>query len=116
MNQFTNKNYSGHGSTPAHFVTQYMARNDATLTVYPVMQSNYQALDRNSSQAVYRKQRDALINRRLTFDQNRPTASSWFNLTTLEGRAFNQDNISLLPLLKPFTSPQLLIFCCCFNQ
>ena len=95
MNQFTNKNYSGHGSTPAHFVTQYMARNDATLTVYPVMQSNYQALDRNSSQAVYRKQRDALINRRLTFDQNRPTASSWFNLTTLEGRAFNQDNISL---------------------
>lgn len=95
MNQFINKNYSGRGSTPAHFVTRYMARNDATLTVYPVSTSNYTMLDRNDSEAVYQKQRELLINRRLSFDKMRPTASSWFNLTTLEGRAFDQDNISL---------------------
>lgn len=36
VNEFTNTSYSSRGATPGSFTEDYMARNDATLTVYPV--------------------------------------------------------------------------------
>lgn len=95
MNQFTNKNNSSRGKTPANFVTNYMARNDATLTVYPVTNKDNQQIWADNQNNVYNQQRDVLLNRRVNFDKNRPTDQSWFNLTTLEGRAFSQDDLSL---------------------
>ena len=94
-NRFINKNSQSYGSTPAHFVTNYMARNDATLTVYPVNDADSSKLNMLDKTSVFNKQSKKLMNRRLTFDQNRPTDKDWFNLTTLEGRAFDNDTTSL---------------------
>lgn len=95
MNQFSNKSYSSKGSTPASFVKDYMARNDATLTVYPVNMNNYAHMDITNPESVFEKQSQILLDRRMTFDKNRPTANDWYNLTTLEGRSFSQDGLSL---------------------
>ena len=72
-NRFINKNSQSYGSTPAHFVTNYMARNDATLTVYPVNDADSNKLNMLDKTSVFNKQSNKLMNRRLTFDQNRPT-------------------------------------------
>lgn len=95
MNQFTNTSYSSQGSTPAKFVEDYMARNDATLTIYPVEQPDFLSTSITDSQSVYQDQKDILLNRRENYDPKRPNAQDWFNLTTLEGRSFSQDGVSL---------------------
>lgn len=95
MNQFTNKNNSAKGSTPAKFVTNYMARNDATLTSYPVKMPDGTAIWSDSDLAVYQKQRHVLLTHRENLNLRQPTKKSWFNLTTLEGRAFDRDSVSL---------------------
>lgn len=95
MNQFTNTSYSSQGSTPAKFVENYMARNDATLTTYPVEQPDFLSTDITDSQSVYQNQKNVLLHRRENYDPKRPNAQDWFDLTTLEGRSFSQDGISL---------------------
>ena len=95
MNQFTNTSYSSQGATPANFVEDYMARNDATLTTYPVEQSDFLSTNVTDPQSVYQNQKDILLNRRKNYDPKRPNAQDWFDLTTLEGRSFSQDGISL---------------------
>lgn len=95
MNQFSNTTYHARGGTPAHFVEEYMARNNATLTTYPVDTENFSSTSITSSNSVYQAQRDKLLNRRNSYDPKRPTDQDWFNLTTLEGRSFSQDGISL---------------------
>ena len=93
-NQFFNKNNQAYGSTPAKFVENYMARNDATLTVYPVKngEKSQNSLDQSS---VYQIQKNNLLTNRETFAKKQPTHKNWFNLTTLEGRSFNQESFSL---------------------
>lgn len=95
-NQFANKNNSGHGKTPSTFVTAYMARNDATLTEYPVSDADGQHgqsfTDKNN---VFQAQQQLLLKRKAHYSRKRVTSNSWFNLTTLEGRSFNQNVISL---------------------
>ena len=95
MNQFSNTTYHARGGTPAHFVEEYMARNNATLTTYPVDTENFSSTSITSPNSVYQVQRDKLLNRRNSYDPKRPTDQDWFNLTTLEGRSFSQDGISL---------------------
>ena len=74
MNQFTNTSYSSQGSTPANFVEDYMARNDATLTTYPVEQPDFLSTSITDSQSVYQDQKDILLNRRENYDPKRPNA------------------------------------------
>ena len=93
MNQFTNLQYSTQGSTPSTFVTSYMARNDATLTTYPVKDD--ELIWSTNKNSVYEHQRQLLLNNRATLSKNRPNQKSWFNLTTLEGRAFDNTDLSL---------------------
>lgn len=95
-NQFANKNSAAHGKTPSSFVTNYMARNDATLTTYPVTDAdNCQIQNLLDAQNVYQKQRDLLLKRKAHYSRQKVTAKSWSNLTTLEGRGFNQNSLSL---------------------
>lgn len=94
-NHFINKNSTSFGSSPAKFVTNYMARNDATLTTYPVNDTDYAHMDMLSKNSVFNKQSDKLMHRRITFDSKRPTDKDWFDLTTLEGRAFDNNVTSL---------------------
>ena len=72
-----------------------MARNDATLTTYPVNDTDYAHMDMLSKNSVFNKQSDKLMHRRITFDSKRPTDKDWFDLTTLEGRAFDNNVTSL---------------------
>lgn len=95
-NQFANKNSTGHGKTPSNFVTNYMARNDATLTTYPVTDANNcHVQNLLAAQSVYQKQRDLLLTRKAHYSRQKVTNKSWSNLTTLEGRGFNQNSLSL---------------------
>lgn len=95
-NQFANKNSIGHGKTPSNFVTNYMARNDATLTTYPVTDANNcHVQNLLAAQSVYQKQRDLLLTRKAHYSRQKVTNKSWSNLTTLEGRGFNQNSLSL---------------------
>lgn len=95
-NQFANKNNSGHGKTPSAFVTAYMARNDATLTDYPVTDvNNEHSQNLTTENNVFQKQQKLLLKRKAHYSRRRVTAKSWSNLTTLEGRSFNQNSISL---------------------
>ena len=95
-NQFANKNSTGHGKTPSNFVTNYMARNDATLTTYPVTDANNcHVQNLLTAQSVYQKQRDLLLTRKAHYSRQKVTNKSWSNLTTLEGRGFNQNSLSL---------------------
>lgn len=95
-NQFANKNSTGHGKTPSNFVTNYMARNDATLTTYPVTDANNcHVQNLLATQSVYQKQRDLLLTRKAHYSRQKVTNKSWSNLTTLEGRGFNQNSLSL---------------------
>lgn len=93
-NQFFNKNNQAYGSTPAKFVENYMARNDATLTVYPVLK-NHALQSSVNAHSIYQNQKRKLLFERESFAKNQPTAKKWFNLTTLEGRSFNQEALSL---------------------
>lgn len=96
VNQFTNKNNAGHGKTPSKFVTNYMARNDATLTSYPVTNAkNTQAIAFDNQQSVFKVQQQKLLNRKAHYSRKRVTKQSWANLTTLEGRGFNEKSLSL---------------------
>ena len=95
MNSFMNTSHQMHGSTPAKFVEEYMARNDATLTNYPVDEPNYSSMLITNNQSIYQQQRDLLLSRRTSYDIQQPTNNDWDSLTTLEGRAFSQDGISL---------------------
>lgn len=96
VNQFTNKNNSGHGKTPSNFVTDYMARNDATLTSYPVTNSdNTQSISFDDPNSVFQNQQQKLLTRKAHYSRKVVTKQSWENLTTLEGRGFNQNSLSL---------------------
>lgn len=95
-NQFANKQNTGHGKTPSSFVTAYMARNDATLTDYPVTDENNQHSQLfNDESNIFQQQQKLLLNRKAHYSRKRVTTKSWFNLTTLEGRSFNQTSLSL---------------------
>lgn len=95
-NQFANKNNISHGKTPSRFVTDYMARNNATLTTYPVTDAtNLQTQYFNDSQNIYSLQKEQLLTRKAHYSRKKVTSKSWFNLTTLEGRGFNQNSLSL---------------------
>lgn len=94
-NQFTNKKNSTYGKTPSKFVTSYMARNDATLTTYPVINKDGSHIDLLSPNAIFTSQSNLLLNRRIHFDPLRPTKKDWFDLTTLEGRAFDNNSLSM---------------------
>lgn len=93
-NQFTTKNSSRNGSTPVNFVKNYMLRNDATLTVYPVS-NDKNKLEFNDPHNVLQMQTKALIKRRKNYDPQKVTPQDWFNLTTLEGRGFDNHHLSL---------------------
>lgn len=96
VNQFTNKNNSGHGKTPSSFVTDYMARNDATLTSYPVTNAdNTHSISFGDPNSVFQMQQQKLLTRKAHYSRKVVTSKSWDNLTTLEGRGFNQNSLSL---------------------
>lgn len=95
VNEFTNTDYSSRGSTPGSFTEEYMARNDATLTTYPVEKDPNHFTAVNNQNNVYQAQKDILLNRRQSYDPKRPTKENWFDLTTLEGRSFSQNGLSL---------------------
>lgn len=89
-NQFMNKRYPTRHKTPSSFVTSYMARDDATMTVYPA--SGINAFDDDS---VFKLMADKLIDRRENFDERVPTDKSWDALTNLEGRSFDNNFLSM---------------------
>lgn len=94
-NEFTNTSYSTRGATPGKFTEEYMARNDATLTTYPVNNTPDQTINVEDPDNVYQTQKDLLLSRRTSFNKKRPTKENWLDLTTLEGRSFSQDGLSL---------------------
>ena len=92
-NQFTNTNYQKHGSTPAQFVTGYTARDDATLTVYPTYTSDHTQINGFDFSSKLRKSIERLEKENHQFN---PIATSrWGQTTSLEGRAFDKDCLSL---------------------
>lgn len=89
-NQFMNKRYPSKGHTPSSFVTSYMARDDATMTVYPA--SNIWTFD---DESVFRKNSLRLIGKKENFDQEVPSDDDWNALTNLEGRSFDNSYLSM---------------------
>lgn len=93
-NQFTNQNYSKYGSTPANFVTSYTARDDATLTVYPVVDNNHLGLilpfDSSSKLAKSIETLEKNVER-----LNPIWDTSWSKTSSLEGRAFDSKSLSI---------------------
>ena len=89
-NQFMNKRYPSKGHTPSSFVISYMARDDATMTVYPV--SNIWTFD---DESVFKKNSLDLIGKKENFDQEVPSDDDWDALTNLEGRSFDNSYLSM---------------------
>lgn len=89
-NQFMNKRYPSKGHTPSSFVTSYMARDDATMTVYPA--SNVWTFD---DESVFKKNSLELIGKKENFDQEVPSDDDWDALTNLEGRSFDNSYLSM---------------------
>lgn len=92
-NEFTNTNYSSRGSTPAQFVTEYTSRDEATLTVYPVSRPDglqIRAFDNDSKlkKSIERLEKDI-------YELNKIPSSKWGQTTSLEGRAFDKDSLSM---------------------
>lgn len=85
-----NKRYPSKGHTPSSFVTSYMARDDATMTVYPA--SNIWTFD---DESVFKKNSLELIGKKENFDQEVPSGDDWNALTNLEGRSFNDSHLSM---------------------
>lgn len=92
-NQFTNTNYSKNGSTPAQFVTEYTSRDDATLTVYPVSRQDGSQIHPFDSDSKLRKsiEKLELENKKMAI----VPMSKWGQTTSLEGRAFDQNSLSV---------------------
>lgn len=85
-----NKRYPSKGHTPSSFVTSYMARDDATMTVYPA--SNIWAFD---DESVFKNNSLELIGKKENFDQEVPSDDDWNALTNLEGRSFDNSYLSM---------------------
>lgn len=85
-----NKRFPSKGHTPSSFVTSYMARDDATMTVYPA--SNIWTFD---DESVFKKNSLELIGKKENFDQEVPSSDDWDALTNLEGRSFDNSFLSM---------------------